>query len=149
MARSTPAGPTPISTRRPETNSQALPALPTISKISARSTETASISTSTGARRTSSPSRFSSALPDYAYQQVTDDSGQNPMLGGFRSRVLGVGPQVGYIFPLGDVQGFLGLRAYGDFDAANRAPGWSTWLTFAISPAAPTAVTPTRHLVTK
>jgi hypothetical protein len=47
------------------------------------------------------------------------------------------------------MQGFLGLRAYGDFDAANRARGWSTWLTFAISPAAPTAVTPTRPLVTK
>jgi hypothetical protein len=31
------------------------------------------------------------------------------------------------------MQGFLGLRAYGDFDAVNRAPGWSTWLTFAIS----------------
>jgi hypothetical protein len=35
------------------------------------------------------------------------------------------------------MQGFLGLRAYGDFDAANCAPGWNTWLTFAISPAAP------------
>ena len=31
----------------------------------------------------------------YAYQQVTDDFGQNPALGGFRSRVLGVGPQLG------------------------------------------------------
>jgi hypothetical protein len=88
-------------------------------------------------------------LAGYAYQQLTDDSGQNPVLGGFRSRVLGVGPQIGYIFPVGDMQGFLGLRAYGDFDAANRAPGWSTWLTFAISPATPTAVTPTRHLTTK
>jgi hypothetical protein len=88
-------------------------------------------------------------LAGYAYQQVTDDSGQNPILGGFRSRVLGIGPQIGYIFPVGGMQGFLGLRGYGDFDAANRAPGWSTWLTFAISPEAPTAVTPTRHLVTK
>jgi len=88
-------------------------------------------------------------LAGYAYQQVTDDSGQSPILGGFRSRVLGIGPQIGYIFPVGGMQGFLGLRAYGDFDAANRAPGWSTWLTFAISPAAPTAVTPTRPLVTK
>jgi hypothetical protein len=44
--------------------------------------------------------------------------------------------------PAGDLQGFLGLRAYGDFDAANRAPGWSTWLTFAISPAAPTIELP-------
>jgi hypothetical protein len=49
----------------------------------------------------------------------------------------------------GNLQGFLGLRAYGDFDAANRAPGWSTWLTFAISPTAPTAVTPTKRLLTK
>ena len=88
-------------------------------------------------------------LAGYAYQQITDDSGQNPILGGFRSRVLGIGPQVGYIFPVGGMQGFLGLRGYGDFDAANRAPGWSTWLTFAISPEAPTAATPTRHLVTK
>jgi hypothetical protein len=88
-------------------------------------------------------------LVGYAYQQVTDDFGQNPILGGFRSRVLGVGPQFGYIFPVGDMQGFLGVKAYGEFDAANRASGWNTWLTFAISPAAPTAVTPTRHLLTK
>jgi hypothetical protein len=88
-------------------------------------------------------------LAGYAYQQITDDSGQNPILGGFRSRVLGVGPQIGYAFPVGDMQGFVGLRAYGDFDAANRAPGWSTWLTLAISPEAPTAATPTKHLITK
>jgi hypothetical protein len=88
-------------------------------------------------------------LAGYAYQQITDDFGQNPVLGGFRSRVLGVGPQIGYIFPVGDMQGFLGLKGYGEFDAANRPSGWNTWLTFAISPAAPTAVTPTRHLVTK
>jgi hypothetical protein len=86
----------------------------------------------------------------YAYQQITDDFGQNPQLGGFRSRVLGVGPQIGYIFPVGDMQGFLGLRGYGEFDAANRASGWNTWLTFAISPTAPTAeAKPTKHLVTK
>jgi hypothetical protein len=88
-------------------------------------------------------------LVGYAYQQITDDFGQSPVLGGFRSRVLGVGPQIGYIFPVGDMQGFVGLRGYGEFDAANRPSGWNTWLTFAISPTAPTAVTPTRHLVTK
>ncbi len=85
----------------------------------------------------------------YAYQQITDDSGQNPILGGFRSRVLGVGPQIGYMFPVGDMQGFLGLRAYSEFDAANHASGWNTWLTFTVSPNAPAAVTPTRHLLTK
>jgi hypothetical protein len=85
----------------------------------------------------------------YAYQQVTDDFGQPAVLGGFRSRVLGIGPQLGYIFKLGDNQAFLGLKGYGEFDAANRPAGWNTWLTFAISEAVPTTVTPTKHLVTK
>jgi hypothetical protein len=88
-------------------------------------------------------------LVGYAYQQVSDDTGQRPILGGFRSRVLGVGPQIGYIFPVGNMQGYLNLKAYGEFDQANRPAGWNAWLTFAISPAAPTEATPTRHLVTK
>jgi hypothetical protein len=89
-------------------------------------------------------------LVGYAYQQVTNDSGQNPLFGGMRSRVLGVGPQIGYLFPVGNMQGYLNLKGYGEFDAANRPSGWNTWLTFSISPAAPAStVTPTRHLVTK
>jgi hypothetical protein len=89
-------------------------------------------------------------LVGYAYQQVTDDTGGNPQFGGFKSRVLGVGPQVGYLFPVGDMQGYVNLKGYGEFDAANRPSGWNVWLTFAISPAAPTStVTPTKHLVSK
>jgi len=89
-------------------------------------------------------------LVGYAYQQVTNDSGQSPILGGFRSRVLGVGPQIGYLFPVGNMQGYLNLKGYGEFDAANRPSGWNTWLTFSISAAPPTStVTPTKHLVTK
>jgi hypothetical protein len=89
-------------------------------------------------------------LVGYAYQQITDDFGQNPILGGFRSRVLGIGPQIGYLFPVGDMQGYLNLKAYGEFEAANRPSGWNTWLTFSISPMAPTStVTPTRRMVAK
>jgi hypothetical protein len=89
-------------------------------------------------------------LVGYAYQQVTADSGQHPILGSFESRVIGIGPQVGYIFPIGKMQGYLNLKGYGEFDAANRPSGWNTWLTFAISEAPPeSTVTPTRHLVTK
>ena len=88
-------------------------------------------------------------IAGYAYQQITDDFGQNPILGGFRSRVFGVGPQIGYNFPVGDMQGFLGLRGYGEFGAANRPSGWNTWLTFTISPTAPAAITPTKHLIAK
>ena len=85
----------------------------------------------------------------YVYQQVTDDFGQRPVPGGFQSRVVGIGPQIGYLFPVGDMQGYLNLKGFGEFDAANRPSGWNTWLTFSISPAAPSPATPTRRMVTK
>jgi hypothetical protein len=88
-------------------------------------------------------------LVGYAYQQITADSGQLPILGAFESRVVGIGPQIGYIFPIGNMQGYLNLKGYGEFDAANRPSGWNTWLTFAISEQPPSTVTPTSHLLTK
>ncbi|MDF0578810.1 SphA family protein [Bradyrhizobium yuanmingense] len=89
-------------------------------------------------------------LVGYAYQQITDDSGQHPILGGFRSRVVGLGPQIGFLFPVGDMQGYLNLKGYGEFAAENRPAGWNTWLTFSISPMAPSSpVAPARRIVTK
>lgn len=89
-------------------------------------------------------------LVGYTYQQLTDDVGPHPIQNGFRSRVTGIGPQIGYIFPVGNMQGYLNLKGYGELDAANRPSGWNTWLTFQISPEAPSStVAPTRHLVTK
>ena len=88
-------------------------------------------------------------LVGYVYQQITDDFGQHPILGAFRSRVIAVGPQIGYLFPFGDMQGYLNLKGYGEFDAANRPAGWNTWLTFSVSPMAPSTVAPTRRMVTK
>ena len=40
-----------------------------------------------------------------------------------------MGPQFGYLFPVGDMQGYLNLKAYGEFNAANRPSGRNTWLT--------------------
>ena len=89
-------------------------------------------------------------LVGYGYQQVTDDIGAHPILGGFRSRVFGIGPQFGYLFPIGDMQGYANVKAYGEFAAENRAAGWNAWLTFSVSPTAPTsAVAPPRRMVTK
>ena len=45
--------------------------------------------------------QFFVGLVGYGYQQITDDFGQHPILGCFRSRVLGIGPQAGYLFPVG------------------------------------------------
>src|SRR5438105_2431261 len=86
-------------------------------------------------------------LVGYAYQQVTDDFGQSPILGGFRSRVIGVGPQIGYLFPVGDMHGYLNLKGYGEFDAAKRPSGWNAWLTFAISPAEERSSTTAKSLM--
>ncbi|MBR0960052.1 SphA family protein [Bradyrhizobium japonicum] len=94
--------------------------------------------------------QFFVGLVGYGYQQISDDFGQNPILGGFRSRVLGIGPQAGFLFPVGDMQGYLNLKAYGEFEAQNRPSGWNAWITFAVSPMAPTStVTPTKHRIVK
>jgi hypothetical protein len=89
-------------------------------------------------------------LVGYVYQQLGCDSGSGDHVGCFQSRVVGVGPQVGYIFPIGDkLQGYLNLKAYGEFANENRPAGWNLWLTFNLSPAAATPTTPTRPMFTK
>ncbi|WP_084788784.1 transporter [Bradyrhizobium sp. Cp5.3] len=88
-------------------------------------------------------------LVGYLYQQIGCDSGSGDRVGCFQSRVVGVGPQVGYIFPVGDMQGYLNLKAYGEFANQNRPAGWNVWLTFNLSPAAPTPPTSTRPRFTK
>jgi hypothetical protein len=80
-------------------------------------------------------------LVGYFYEQLTPDHGCAPALCPFESRVIGVGPQVGYIFPAGhDMQGYINLKAYGEFANANRPDGFNVWLTFSLSPAPPSSV---------
>jgi hypothetical protein len=74
-------------------------------------------------------------LVGYVYQQITGDHGSGDRVGSFESRVIGIGPQVGYVFPLGDQQGYLNLKGYKEFGAEHRAEGWNAWFTFSISPA--------------
>ncbi len=69
----------------------------------------------------------------YFYKQLTADSGAPPILGANELQVIGVGPQIGYLFPIGHMQGYLNLKGYREFDAERRASGWNTWLTFALS----------------
>ena len=73
----------------------------------------------------------------YIYDQVTGDSGSGAVLGSFESRVFGIGPQLGYMFPIGKMSGFLNARAYYEFGAVNRPAGWNSWLEFSISPPDP------------
>jgi len=84
----------------------------------------------------------------YVYDEVSCDGGAGDHVGCFQSRVVGVGPQLGFFFPVGTMQGYLNVKGYGEFDAADRPFGWNTWLTLQISPAAPSAAAP-RPLVAK
>jgi hypothetical protein len=86
----------------------------------------------------------------YVYQQISGDSGAGDRVGDFQSRVIGVGPQIGYIFPIGEYQGYLNLKGYKEFAAENRPDGWNVWLTFQISAAPPAPTSPPiRSLITK
>ena len=84
-------------------------------------------------------------LVGYAYQQITDDKGGHPILGGFRSRRSRHWPAVRLYFPDRRHAGIPEPKRIRRFDAANRPSGWNTWLTFAISTAPPSTVAPTRH----
>src|SRR5271169_424933 len=88
-------------------------------------------------------------LVGYFYDQLTSDSGCLPVICPFKSQVTGVGPQIGYIFPVGTMQGYVNLKAYGEFDGHDRPDGWNAWVTFVISPAAPTPPTAPPSMVTK
>lgn len=79
-------------------------------------------------------------LAGYLYQQVTGDSGPGAKLGPFLGRAVGIGPQIGFIIPISkEYQGYLNIKGYKDVEVENRANTWSTWVTFAISPAPPEA----------
>jgi len=92
--------------------------------------------------------QFSMGLVGYVYDQVSADSGSGDRIGAFESRVIGLGPQVAYLFPVGTMQGYLNLKAYKEFDAQDRPDGWNAWVVLSISPAAPTPPLP-KPIITK
>jgi hypothetical protein len=76
-------------------------------------------------------------LVGYVYREIGCDSGSGDRVGCFQSRVVGIGPQVGFVFPVGEMQGNLNVKGYTEFAAENRPHGWNVWVTFALSPTAP------------
>ena len=85
----------------------------------------------------------------YFYQQLTADRGAAPFLGENLGRVAGIGPQIGFIFPAGSMQGYLNLKSYWEFAAENRASGWNAWVTLAFSPTPPASPDRSRRMLIK
>ena len=88
------------------------------------------------------PNFFFIGAVGYVYDQLTADSGRGATLGSFKSRVAGVGPQLGFVFPVDGLIGYLTLKGYSEFDARDRASGYNLWLTFTLTPAPPAAPAP-------
>ncbi|MGB0133367.1 SphA family protein, partial [Dokdonella sp.] len=68
----------------------------------------------------------------YVYYQLTGDSGSGAQLGSFKSRVAGIGPEVGYVFAMGGKEAYANLRGYYEFWARNRVEGYAVFATLAI-----------------
>jgi hypothetical protein len=88
-------------------------------------------------------------LVGYFYRQLTADRGCLPVLCPFESQVIGVGPQIGYLFPVAGMQGYINLKGYGEFDGVDRPHGYNVWLTLSLSPALPSAQTSPPPMLTK
>jgi hypothetical protein len=102
-----------------------------------------------GASQFLSP-QVQAGLVGYVYKEIGCDSGTGDRVGCFQSQVLGIGPQLGFIFPVGGMQGYLNFKAYEEFDASDRPKGWNAWVTFVLSPAAaPPPTTPKKPMFTK
>ncbi len=78
----------------------------------------------------------------YFFQQLTGDSGVGAKLGDFKGRAIGIGPQIGFLFPVGDAyQAYLNVKGYRDLSVENRPEGYTLWVALAITPAAPSEPT--------
>ena len=96
--------------------------------------------------------QFQIGVVGYLYQEVGCDSGSGDRVGCFQSRVASVGAQLGYIIPMGDLQGYINVKGYKEFESEHRPEGWNVWLTFALTPAQQTStasMTPTTRMYTK
>lgn len=71
-------------------------------------------------------------LVGYFYHQITGDSGAGATLGDFKSKVDGIGPQVGHIFTMGDKEVYVNVKGYWEFNAKHRTEGWNGWLTLSV-----------------
>ncbi|HEX4409663.1 MAG TPA: transporter [Xanthobacteraceae bacterium] len=85
----------------------------------------------------------------YFYDQLTADRGCLAALCPFESRTIGIGPQIGLIFPNPSFQTYLNVKAYWDVDTQDRASGASAWVTLAFSPNPPSAEKPSPPMITK
>lgn len=65
----------------------------------------------------------------FAYQQVSGDSGEGAVIGSFKGRAMGLGPQVAYTAKNGMN---IAARFQHEFNVKNRSEGDKFWLNFSV-----------------
>jgi hypothetical protein len=79
------------------------------------------------------PNHFSMGVVGYWNEQLTADSGGPAVLGDFKGRVFGIGPELSYQFTQSKTHPVtLDLRWYHEFDAKNRVEGDAVFFTFSV-----------------
>jgi len=79
------------------------------------------------------PKHFSLGVVGYWNEQLTADSGGPALLGDFKGRVFGIGPELAYQFTQSKEHPVtLDLRWYHEFDARNRVEGDGVFFTFSV-----------------
>jgi hypothetical protein len=76
--------------------------------------------------------RLHAGIAGYFYHQLSGDSGAGATLGPFESRTNGIGPQIGYFFPVPTGKAYVSLKGFWEFDASHRAAGWNMFLSLAL-----------------
>ena len=70
--------------------------------------------------------QLSIGIAGYVYYQLTADGGSGDTVGPYKGRVLGLGPEVGYLFTMGGggtPMTYLNVRAYKESWVQNRTTG--------------------------
>jgi hypothetical protein len=79
------------------------------------------------------PNHFSLGVVGYWNEQLTADHGGPALLGDFKGRVFGIGPEIAYQFTQSKEHPVtLDLRWYHEFDAKNRVEGDGVFLTISV-----------------
>lgn len=79
------------------------------------------------------PNHFSLGVVGYWNEQLTADHGGPALLGGFKGRVIGAGPEIAYQFTQSKEHPVtLDLRWYHEFEAKNRVEGDGVFLTISV-----------------
>ncbi|NLZ12426.1 MAG: transporter, partial [Alcaligenaceae bacterium] len=68
----------------------------------------------------------------YYHQQISDDSGEGAVLGGFRGRTAALGLTASHTFKLGATPIQARLKVLREFNTRNRVQGTALYLTFSL-----------------